>query len=230
MDNPGYSVRFFIRATKRQKGTTPAPIRVRVWISAKKQFLYISTPYTTTPNQWAYFGSDGTAYAGADPTTIRIVDTYRAAVGLVLNHCAAAGTITDLSSEKLKRLVEGVLYMMSRRKVYNRAPIVGTKPTDVALCSGCAFCADQCRAPWPFIPDEIEDAEGNVKPNVDNIPTMEREDTAADFAAFLGFCMYRVVGGQWRPNNITWMEMAPGYEMKPELAAVITKPNEREEV
>lgn len=197
MNNPGYSVRFFIRATKRQRGTTPAPLRIRVWIGAQKGFIYLSTANKVTPDQWKLFQSDGTPLSGADPKVIKIVDGLRAAVGLVLNHAATSGTIATLTSEKFRRLVEGVVWMMNQ---HHRPPVIGATPEDLSICARCAFRAKVCRAPWPFMLAEYENQAGEIVKAPEGVPTIERADTAADFAQFSGFCMMRVINGEWRPT------------------------------
>lgn len=189
--NPNYSVRFLLRTDRAAKDevlTTTAPLRVRVWIASRKEFLYLSTPHKIARLKWMDFRSDGTPKVGADPTITRIVDGLRAAVGFAVNYAIATGQIDTLTSDQLKRLVDSVAWMMQRQE---RAPIVGTRPTDLDICRRCAFRGERCRAPWPFPWKELAFTEGNFNYKIgDNVPPIDA-DNAADFAAFLGECVFR---------------------------------------
>lgn len=205
--NPMYSVRFLLRtdrAAKEEVITAAAPLRVRVWIASRKEFLYLSTPYKITRLKWMYFRSDGTPRVGADPSITRIVDGLRAAVGFAVNYAIATGQIDTLTSDKLKRLVDSVAWMMQEQEEGHRAPIVGTRPTDLRICQECAFRGTRCRAPWPFPWKELNHPEGYESYEIgENVPPIDA-DNAADFAAFLGECVFRYnkkfIG--WQPSDI----------------------------
>lgn len=148
--NPGFSVRFYIRPPKGGKSDTPTPLRLKVWISATKGYLYLSTNAAITPRQFSAFAADGTPSPNADPQLIKIVDTYRAAVQLVISGAIVNGKIPTLTSKELESRVAGVIGRMeANAKSGVWQPITPfAEPVSVQTCAGCLFCGHECRAPW----------------------------------------------------------------------------------
>jgi hypothetical protein len=167
---PSYSIRFYIRINKKQRGDTLTPLRLKVWITDTKSYLYVSTPVSVTPNQWKAFDTEGNPGATADPAIAREVDTYRAAAQLVLSSAIVNNRVSTLTSEYLKRRVDGVVGRMKANKEHgvNQPIMVFCSPKDVSVCEGCKYRNDVCAAPWSFGALEA--------------------DTAADFAAYNGAC------------------------------------------
>lgn len=110
--NPGFRVRFYIRPPRKGRSYTPTPLRLKVWISATKGYLYLSTNAAITPRQFSAFASDGTPSQNADPLLKKIVDTYRAAVQFVICGAIVNGKITTLTSQELEIRVESVITRM----------------------------------------------------------------------------------------------------------------------
>lgn len=183
--NPGFSVRFYIRPPRKGISDTPTPLRLKVWISATKGYLYLSTNAAITPRQFSAFAADGTPSQNADPQLTKIVDTYRAAVQLVISGAIVNGKIATLTSKGLESRVAGVIGRMeanAKGGVWH--PITPfADPLSVQTCAECLFCGHECRAPWLY--------------------EFERE-RAAEVADYNGICINRSTrtpkGIMWQPN------------------------------
>lgn len=197
MQNPDFSVRFLLRADRSRKEeiiTKAMPLRVRVWIASRKDFLYFTSPFRISRLKWVAFNSNGTPKAGADPEVIKIMESLRMAVGLAVNYSIAAGMAASMTSDQLKNIVDGLLWMIGFRD--ERAPMIGTSPLDISICAKCIFRGQRCRAAWPFqwhlfLADETP------------APPISTEN-ASDFAAFMRGCPSRIEkengGLKWMPS------------------------------
>lgn len=200
MKDPYYSVRFFIRATKRQRGDTPAPLRIRVWIRAQKSLIYLSTSDKVTPDQWKYFQPDGTPLKGADPKIANIVNQWRAAANVVLTEAVLNNRIDTITSEIFKFKVEAVKNRIeiNEKSGQDRPIIVFESPEKIETCAGCIFRDETCRAPWSS--------------------NREREH-APELAAFNAMCRMRVSEeGKYHPTPSR--EPQEGINEKLAIAAI----------
>lgn len=203
--NPGFSVRFYIRPPKGGKSDTPTPLRLKVWISATKGYLYLSTNAAITPRQFSAFAADGTPSPNADPQLIKIVDTYRAAVQLVISGAIVNGKIPTLTSKELESRVAGVIGRMeANAKSGVWQPITPfAEPVSVQTCAGCLFCGHECRAPWIY---------------------QHEADRAAEFADYNGICINRSTrtpkGIMWQPNPKREPEPFDTYKQSQLIAAI----------
>lgn len=148
--NPNYTVRFYVRTTKTQGGDSPTPLRVKVWVSDTKSYLYYSTSTTTTKRIWADFANDGTPSPNADPALVKVVDTYKTATQLVMASAIANERIKEMTSESLSLRVDAVVTYLKMRQDHKNLPplLVFTTPINVPLCQNCIHCGEVCSAKW----------------------------------------------------------------------------------
>lgn len=148
--NPNFTVRFYVRTTKTQGGDSPTPLRVKVWVSDTKSYLYFSTKVTTTKRIWADFSTDGSPSAGADPALVKVVDAYKAATQLVISAAIANDRIKELTSEQLSLRIDAVVaYIQKQQQDKSHHPLlVFTTPLNVPTCEDCKFRATTCKASW----------------------------------------------------------------------------------
>ncbi len=203
---PTFHTRFYIRTKQSKRGEEFTPLRLKVWVSATKSYLYLSTNLSVSPWQWSAFASDGTPGTSADPKLAKSVDRYRAAVSLVVSSAIVNNRIHAITSADFKSKVEGVISRMeaNERSGNNQTIVVYASPNDVPTCAGCVFRSSVCRAPWSY---------------------QQERDFAPEAAAFNGICRKRVSGGLWQPNP-----NKPGEPMPERLLNAIKAQNEREEV
>lgn len=148
--NPNFTVRFYVRTTKTQGGDSLTPLRVKVWISGTKSYLYYSTKVSTTKRIWADFASDGTPSPGADPTLTKVVDTYKTATNLIVSSAIANDRIKELTSEQLSLRIDAVVaYMEKQQEEHPQRPIlVFSTPHNSPFCMECCHCGTKCKAKW----------------------------------------------------------------------------------
>lgn len=187
MNFPNYLVRFYIRISQTQRGDTPTPLRLRVWIGAQKRSLYATTETTITPRQWAYFDTEGNPKPGAEPRLIREIDSYKTAANLVITAAVERGRIDSMTSQEFKRRIDGVKTRLDlNNKQEKQWPIKPlATPLEVETCANCVFRGIECRAPWSYTAEA---------------------DSAPEFAAFNGMCPKRV-----NAETMKW-ESVPGRE------------------
>lgn len=148
--NPNFTVRFYVRTTKTQGGDSPTPLRVKVWVSDTKSYLYFSTKTTTTKRIWADFATDGTPSAGADPVLVKVVDAYKMATQLVMSAAIANNRIKDMTSDEMSLRVDAVVSCIQKRQAdgFARPILIFTTPQYVPTCKECLFCGATCKAKW----------------------------------------------------------------------------------
>lgn len=176
--SPTYSVRFFIRASRGREELTP--LRVKVWITALKKYVYVSTDVSITPNQFNEFSSDGTPTSQALPLVAWSVNNWRIAVNIVVADIIERGRMNELTNEIISQRSKFIVgHIRENAKI--------STPMVVKTCDACVFRASLCRAPWP----------------------VEASEEAAYYADAANMCNYRtliaaLIGDTpyflWQPN------------------------------
>lgn len=100
---PYFSVRFYIRIYKRQRGADKTPLCLRVWIKEQKRSLFASSGIEVTPEQWKHFDTEGKPQPGADIEITQAVTICRDTIRQVIAAAYADGSIEKLTSADLKR-------------------------------------------------------------------------------------------------------------------------------
>jgi hypothetical protein len=115
---PSYSIRFYIRINKKQRGDTLTPLRLKVWVAATKSYLYSTTTIKVTPNQWKHFNPKGMSSITADPAIAREVYAYLAVAQLVVSATIVNNRIMTLTSDEFSLLVNKIV---SKKFGFNRS-------------------------------------------------------------------------------------------------------------